>query len=326
MVSYFNSMGGGFILRLKSGWGAQTAFIILLALTLFIPVIFPLTALCLAAPLLWLFVEGHWRKAMVLVTAAMLASLLSNMWLVLWLFFITTLIFSYLLGRGLQKQEVGHYAVNATLTWIVFALLLFVIAKVAGINIITLFTQAMVQGIRSSPLLSSLENLSSSSQGKAAMAQLVQLVLPGSMIILSTMVTLCNLAIVRFVQTLLYPQSSPVMRNFRLPRSVGVAYVVVLVALLTGFGSSSGVVSLFVNTASLVLTFLLSLQASAVLWWIVREKVKAVPLTILAVVAAFFVLLILIVLEEIFVLFGLVDVIFYIRTRLSTSCKSTIFI
>ncbi len=312
-------MGGGFIFRLKSGWGAQTAFIVLLALTLFIPVIFPLTALCLAAPLLWLFVEGNWRKAMVLVTAAMLASLLSSMWLVLWLFFLATLIFSYLLGRGLQKQEVGHYAVNATLTWIVFILLLFVIAKVVGINIITLFTQAMVQGIRSSPLLSSLENLSGGGQGIAAMAQLVQLVLPGSIIILSSMVTLCNLAIVRFIQTTLQKPSVPVMRNFRLPRSVGIAYVVVLIALLTGFGSTLGIVSLLVNTASLVLTFLLSLQAAAMLWWIVREKMKAVPVTILAIIAAIGTVLILVVFEEIFVLVGLVDVIFDIRARMSAS-------
>ncbi len=312
-------MGGGFIFRLKSGWGAQTAFIVILALTLFIPVIFPLTALCLAAPLLWLFVEGNWRKAMVLVTAAMLASLLSSMWLVLWMFFIATLIFSYLLGRGLQKQEIGHYAVNATLTWIVFILLLFVIAKVVGINIITLFTQAMVQGIRSSPLLSSLENLSGSGQGTTAMAQLVQLVLPGSIIILSTMVTLCNLAIVRFVQTVLHKPASPVMRNFRVPRSVGIAYVVVLIALLTGFGSSSGIVSLLVNTASLVLTFLLSLQAAAVLWWIVCDKLKGVPITVLAVIAVFCTILILVIFEEIFVLVGLVDVVFDIRARMSAS-------
>ena len=307
------------IFRSKSGWGAEAAFFVLVLLTLFIPMVFPFTALCVAAPLLWLFTEGHWRRAMVMITGAMLLSLLSNIWVILWLFFLAAAVFSFLLGKGLRQREVGHYAVNATLVWIVFILLLLVIAKWAGINIISLFTHAMVQGVRASPLLQTLESIPNNAQGSAMIVQMVQLVLPGSIVILAVIMTLSNLTVVRFTQTLLRPDTQPVMRYFRLPRSIGLAYVIIVAGVLLGLGSSTGIVSLLVNTAFLLVTFLLSLQATAVLWWIVREKVKAVPVTLLAVIAAFCTLFIVIVFEEIFVLFGLVDVVLDIRKRMSGS-------
>lgn len=293
--------------RLNRGAGMGILFFLLLAGTLYTP-LSGLATLFLPAPLVLLFADGLDARAWMVLGIAFLALALGTGWVSVTMLLAAIGGFSLVLGRGVRAHRPKPAAVNAALVLVGFSFLSLLLLRLSGVNVLsTLFAQIKT-ALAQNPQLGRMAGLSPAALSQE-LQRSIQLYFPGFLVIVSILVTLVNLAVVRLAWRS-RRSGDPVLSDIRFPPVVAGAFALAFVLRVLGVGAHSAAVWGIVSNAEVIGDFLLSIQALSLIWWRVRGR----PFAALKMGGGFFLWAMPIV-GQLFVLIGVLDVVFDFRKR-----------
>jgi hypothetical protein len=304
-----------FIKAQKTGWVLGIVYVLIMILSIMMSNLMPILLIVLPVLLIMMVKNQQWRTWILSLSLGMLLAMLSSNWVLYWIFTLFAAVEGWLLGRGIERKEVGYQIVNSTLIWIAFFLSLILLFNASGLNLLSQLTKQMVNEIQSSSFLMALNQ--SGLQG-IDLTTLISTMIPSVFIVCSILITLIHVIIVRIWETARDPQSTSVMRHFKMPKRSAALYgFLILVMVFTP--SNSDFVGQAISTAFMVMTFLFALQAMSLLWWLLKEKARQLPLVVQIIIGVAGASLIIIILLEIFMIIGIIDNIIDLRKRLSKS-------
>ena len=135
----------------------------------------------------------------------------------------------WLLGRGFVRKEVGYQIVNATLVWVAFFVAIVLLFNASGLNLLSQLTKQMVYEIQSSSFLIALNQ--SGIQG-IDLTTLVATMIPSVIVVCSILITLTHVVILRIIESVKDPLSTPVLRRFKMPKRSAFLYGLVLLIMI----------------------------------------------------------------------------------------------
>lgn len=292
---------------------AGISFIILFATGLFTP-LSTLFIIFTPVPLAFLFFRGLLRRAI----AVLLATLIAFSWIgsLPFLVFVVALIgvYAFVLGNGFRKWKLDVMAVIASLVIVLSFLLGIAAMQAAGEPLTTLIHKTLLTAFHATGQIRIVADGSTNQIIRQIMQQ-VNTYLPGLIVIVSTVITLVDMAVLSFLFQRMQQTHVHVMRNIRFPKYIGGVYVLILLAQLLSAGGNTILVQ-FIGSAWMIISFLLVVQALSVIWWKLSNYAPGPFLAVVSVLGS-----LVPVIGYLYVLMGLLDTIFDFRGRSGTKSR-----
>ncbi|MCY0875468.1 MAG: DUF2232 domain-containing protein [Firmicutes bacterium] len=284
-------------------------FILLVVLAAYTP-FSSLALLFSPIPLILLFAHdaGEWKVGITALGVGLLLLGFTGAWLAVALLMVTIGGFSYVLGRGLKTGRMMEAIVQATLIVITLYVIGLGELRLTGVSIGSYLAKQADQLLQSSAS-NSLLGTTSSALANGNIAEQITLYMPGIIVVLALFITLFEVAILRFVRRR-DPEGKPILRQLRVPRFVVPFFAISLLAMLFTIGNNIPLLWELLNNVWMITTFLLTLQALSLVWWLLKCRLRYVwvicGLIVLQAIPAF---------SELLVIVGLLDILFDIRAR-----------
>lgn len=295
----------------KSSLRLALLFILLTILAVYTP-LSSLAVLFAPIPLALLFGDskGDWKLGLTALAVAFLLLGFTGTWLAVAVLIAATGGFSFILGRGLRTGQMIEATVQAAIVVIALYVVGLAELKFSGVsvaNFIAKQADQLLQGSAQNGLLGD----ASSALISGDLATQVSLYMPGIIVVLALFITLFEVSILRFIKRN-DPTVKPLLRQLRLPRWIVPTFAASLLAMLLNLGNNIPLLWQLLNNVWMITTFLLTLQALSLVWWLLRCRLRYVwvicGLVVLEAVPAF---------NELLVIAGLLDILFDVRRRMA---------
>jgi len=273
-------------------------FILLVMLAGYTP-LSGIAALFAPTPLILLWLRAGWKPAYAVSLAAFVMMAIGGDWMSVAVVMIAVTGFSGVLAKGFATNRLGQMIPLASL--IITGLYLAGLAelKIAGYPVVPFI-------VRQATFLTG----SSALTVNGGILQQVNLYMPGIVILMGVIVTLVQVTLLRFIYRK-QEDKHPVLRHIRFPRSTVLLFAVSLLAMSLPVSQGVTLLSQVVNNVWLITTFLITLQALSLVWWVVRKRTGSIAWMCLALALDLTPLC-----SELYVLIGVTDILFDVRKRL----------